>query len=62
MLTIIKHSEAERRGRLHGYHITVVGRDGTRSTWAVLAMNGRKAIDQVRQATDPTRIAPEVAA
>lgn len=61
MLTIIKPSHADRRGRMHGYHITVVGRDGTRSTWAVLALTGRQAIDQVRAMDTSQRSLPQVA-
>ena len=45
--TIIKHNPGERRGRMHGYTITVI-RDGQRMSWAVLALNGRKALESTR--------------
>jgi hypothetical protein len=47
--TIIKCQPGEHRGRLRGYTITTI-RDGVRSTYAVIALNGRQALDAARSA------------
>ena len=46
--TLIKHLPSQRHGRLHGYRITQII-NGRRSTLDVLALNGRAALDLVRQ-------------
>ena len=45
--TIIKCNPGEHRGRLHGYTITTI-RDGVRFSYAVIALNGRAALESAR--------------
>ena len=53
MTTIIKCNPGEHRGRLRGYTITTI-RDGVRSTYAVIALNGRQALESARNAMGET--------